>query len=148
MSPLKSWILEQGLIPDPTNAVPAVLAKAILVILPFIAGACTIPSDVEFSGRQALEPQPEFFVWYWMTEACSGHSGDARHVRWFLATGIVAGGERAVGNWRPPHDITILTGFQSNGFVVRHEILHDLLNGDPLHEDPAWDTCRLRREVG
>lgn len=115
-------------------------ALAAVVLLP----SCVLPVDVEFTTRSALEPRPEFFVWYWMTEACSGLSGDASRVRWFSAGGIVTGSERPVANWSKPHEITMLVGFERNQFVVRHEVLHDLLGGDPLHTAPAWDGCQLR----
>lgn len=110
----------------------------------FLLPSCVLPVDVEFTTRTALEPRPEFFAWYWMTEECSGLSGDAGRVRWFSAGGIVTGSERPVANWSEPHEITILAGFERNGFVVRHEALHDLLGGDPLHAAPAWDQCELR----
>ena len=64
-------------------------------------------------------------------------------MRWFTASAILTNGISAVGNWRKPHDITILTGFEMDGFVVRHEVLHDLLGGDPGHLDVRWAQCDL-----
>lgn len=119
-----------------------------LLVCAVLCWGCTIPFDVEFTGRALLEPRPEFFAWYWMTEGCSGVTGDARRVRWYTAGAIVTGPERPVGHWSEPHNITLLTGFERNSLVVRHEILHDLLDGDPNHTDPAWDRCRLRGANG
>jgi hypothetical protein len=37
----------------------------------------------------------------------------------------------------------ILRGYEEHEPTVRHEMLHDLLEGDALHEEPAWILCEL-----
>ncbi len=131
---------------SPTVSVRAAATIGATLVAASISG-CTGVLEVVFDGRQEIDPPPEYFAWYWATERCSGLEGDIRRVRWFLAVSIVTNGILAVANWSPPHDITLRRDMQRDGFVVSHEILHDLLDGDPGHGNPAWDACRLREVV-
>ena len=123
---------------------PRSFARALALVLTTGTLACSGPIEVSFQFRSAFEPPPEYFVWYWATEQCSSLSGDMRRVRWYVAASIVTNGVIAVATWSRPHDITIRRGSERDGFVVKHEMLHDLLNGDPFHTSPAWDLCGLR----
>lgn len=97
----------------------------------------------ELSNRLPLEPLPIYAEWWAETEACSGRTGDLGAISWYTATGITSNGALASGLWRPPHDIILLLGREDDDFVVRHEMLHDLLAGDSAHESTAWATCDL-----
>lgn len=72
--------------------------------------------------------------------------GDLAAIEWILTRAIQVDGVIAFGLWSPPHQIFVVRGFQDNEFTVRHEMLHDLLRGDPDHASPAWETCGLDRE--
>jgi hypothetical protein len=97
----------------------------------------------ELSNRLPLEPLPVYAEWWSATESCSGRAGDLDAISWYTATGITADGALASGLWRPPHDIILLLGRENDEFVVRHEMLHDLLEGDAGHESTLWATCDL-----
>ena len=49
----------------------------------------------------------------------------------------------ARGVWTPPHQITLVRGYEDNEITVRHEMLHDLLEGDSEHRSPLWTECDL-----
>ena len=98
------------------------------------------------TGRQPFTPPPVYGEWWAETESCSGATGDLAAIDWYLATGISSDAVSAFGLWLPPHEIVLVRGFEDSRFTVRHEMLHDLLRGDPEHEDPAWTRCGLLKE--
>lgn len=98
----------------------------------------------EISGRVPFDPPRIYAEWWSATEACSERSGDLSEIEWFLATSIVVDGGLARGAWVDPHRITIVRGFEDDDRTVRHEMLHDLLRGDPAHESSEWSRCDLR----
>jgi hypothetical protein len=63
-------------------------------------------------------------------------------VEWRLADAF-PGRPGRLALWSPPHTITLRSDLDVALPVVAHEILHDLLQGDPDHEDPAWLECAL-----
>jgi hypothetical protein len=65
-----------------------------------------------------------------MTEACSGHSGDLRVVRWYRVPGMgfLHEGQDVSGFWGSrPNRIVLADEAIDQGSVVRHEMLHALL---------------------
>ena len=89
-------------------------------------------------------PSVDYATWYTQAEACTGVTGDFDRVRWFSVPG-----ERwwdplweqyAIGTWRSPHDIYIAEAHLDNEDVVKHEIVHDLLQGGHTH-DPRFKQC-------
>ena len=88
-------------------------------------------------------PPDEYRSWWEATEACSSTSGDFDLVQWYHASSIIRQGENVSGLWEPPHDITIRRDQEMTAFVVRHEMLHELLRGNVDHELPAWLHCDL-----
>ncbi|NNM33854.1 MAG: hypothetical protein HKO53_12345 [Gemmatimonadetes bacterium] len=105
--------------------------------------SCEFPSALTKEGVEPYEALPVYPEFWSATEACSGRSGDVDLIRWFRATGISAGLGRSQGLWEPPHDITVLRGLEEDEGTVRHEMLHDLLRGDPDHRSPTWEACGL-----
>ena len=85
-------------------------------------------------------------------EACSSRSGDFDLVRWYEAATIQIGDptrnplEIVLGIWESPHDITFVNIWKEDAFVVRHEMLHELLRGDVDHKDEAWSACSFATE--
>lgn len=112
-----------------------------------LVAACDLGEvPTEIDGRLPYAALPEYAGWWDATEACSGIEGELSAIEWILTRRIQVGGTMAFGLWRPPHEIVIVQGFQDNEFTVRHEMLHDLLRGDPDHGSSAWATCELDRE--
>lgn len=112
-----------------------------------IALACAACTDLgfvaEIRDREAFDPPTSYRAWWAATETCSGRSGRVERIEWFLATSIVSNGALAFGAWTPPHQIVIVSGFENDETIVRHEMLHDLLDGDSEHRARAWTTCDL-----
>jgi hypothetical protein len=69
--------------------------------------------------------------------------GSFDRISWYLATGgpwIDNEGAMIRGLWvRRGHRIYLAEGSQGNGRVVRHEMLHEILD-DPSHDHPLFDT--------
>ncbi|MDH3223200.1 MAG: hypothetical protein OEO23_05750 [Gemmatimonadota bacterium] len=111
-----------------------------------LAGAllgCEFPAALEKTGVEPYDPLPEYVDFWSRTEACSGLSGEVGLIEWFRATSITSKGQISRGLWEPPHKITVLRGLEADERTVRHEMLHDLIGGDPTHRLPAWAECDL-----
>ncbi len=117
---------------------PALLVGVVLVA----ATACT-GFDVAFRNKEPFSPPPVYTEWWEATEACSGLSGDMSRISWYTALSITSDALVARGLWSPPHEIVLVKGYEDDEVTVRHEMLHDLLSGDPSHESPLWETCGL-----
>lgn len=114
-----------------------------------IAASCIEGSwTAEIVGRRPLEPLDIYREWWTATEDCSGITASFDRIDWYLATSITGDGAIARARWSEPHDIIVVAGYEDDPAVVRHEMLHDLLNGDRLHGDRLWDVCGLRSDAG
>lgn len=132
---------------------------ALLVLLT----ACQIPTAQD-SNVRPYDP-PEIYAAWWQTvETCSNHTGDLSRISWFAvrpvndSTASFWGGSAAAphlvsAEWLAPHRILVLdttasltaVGYPDGEIhiqgIVAHEMLHDLLGGDPTHSDSAWAKC-------
>lgn len=110
-----------------------------------LLGACDVFTSFEgeIVGQAPFNPPAGYTEWWTATETCSGRTGDLAAIEWSLATSITRNGRPGRGAWVAPHDIIIVRGFQADEVTVRHEMLHDLLSGDPDHTSPHWNTCQL-----
>ncbi|MEQ9569466.1 MAG: hypothetical protein RLN75_04695, partial [Longimicrobiales bacterium] len=95
-------------------------------------------------NRRPFTPPASYVELHRAVQACSGRTGSFERIRWYLASSILADGRAARARWSPPHDIVIVAGYETDDRTVSHEVLHDLLDGDPDHRAPAWDACDLR----
>jgi len=128
----------------PIELIAAVAATLMLL-------ACSIPTEglsLAVTQRQRFVPPEEYRGWWETVEACSFRLGDFDLVRWYQADVIVIEGKDLNGFWESPHDITVVKTAKGNTSVVRHEMLHDLLHGDPDHEHEAWSHCGLGNQGG
>jgi hypothetical protein len=117
--------------------------KTFLLALQTAALAACGGYTTTVTDRQPFEPLPVYAEWWVATEACSGRSGDFARITWYTASSITGDQAIARGAWSPPHDIIIVRSYQDDELTVRHEMLHDLLDGDSNHESPLWETCDL-----
>lgn len=99
--------------------------------------------DTRIRGIVPFTPPADYVEWWEATTACSELAGDFEAIEWHLASWITRNGSIAYGLWRPPHEILIVRGFEDDRFTVRHEMLHDLLSGDPDHASAEWTDCEL-----
>lgn len=103
-------------------------------------------------GSVPFDPPADAYRVYWQADLdCAGIAGSPdgwRVIRWWEAPPdgegkLDCGGTPAYGCWVPRHDIYLLASTANDAYVIRHEMLHDLLN-DPTHTEPAWTSCHLR----
>lgn len=107
--------------------------------------ACTGPWEVE--NEVPVVPPAEYAVWFSEVEACMGAAGGAvdgrfEDIRWHAALDIYHGenGTKAWGLWTEPHKITIRRDKLGSHQVVKHEIIHDLLQSG-LHDERFFGLC-------
>jgi len=85
-----------------------------------------LPADAE-----AFSPPPVYSTWWKMTEACSTLTGSLAGVTWYQTTEVVHdthSGDVIAGYWVPGSNRIVLTNsVMMNGGIVRHEMLHALL---------------------
>lgn len=105
--------------------------------------SCESPANLLLDGVEPYDALPQYTEFWAATSACSGRSGDLGLIRWFRAVSIVSQGQIVRGLWQPPHRITVWTGLEDDAGTVRHEMLHDLLGGDPDHNRRGWADCGL-----
>jgi hypothetical protein len=113
-------------------------------IVPLVVGLlCTagLGGCDRFAPEDAvvLVPPAEFQTWWARTEQCSGREGRFARVRWFVVPGdsFACPSGRCVGRWEDDHTIYIAAGWLHDEMVVRHEMLHDLLDL-PGHPNPPF----------
>lgn len=95
-------------------------------------------------GAVAFDP-PANYADHWaraMRE--SGIERDVSRVRWFLVPGGLFATrdarEQASGRWIPDGRIYLAEGWENDELTVLHEMLHELLRGDPNHEHPLFEV--------
>ncbi|MDB4884138.1 MAG: hypothetical protein JWL95_2904 [Gemmatimonadetes bacterium] len=99
--------------------------------------ACDAPTAplVDFPARSVpWSPPAQYRFWWTLTEACAGRQGDMGAVQWYLwpeAGPILLDGKRYDGYWWQAGSRILLSDeFTDDGQVVRHEMLHQLLQRD------------------
>ena len=98
-----------------------------------LALACDATSPAELpSTAVPLTPPDRFAVWWRITEACSGTTGDFRSVSWYVVPNTSTFNYQGrvvnaywLGN---PDRIVLADAHRSHGPTVRHEMLHALLH--------------------
>ncbi len=124
-----------------------------LVLIPLIGlGACsgTEPTAALLpAGAQAIAAPAAYADWYGRTESCSGEAGDYASVRFFVVPGVKSFqsefGE-TVALWRKVgrEQFIIVSGdYLENEMVVRHEMLHALLQREGHPAEYFVTRCRL-----
>ena len=112
-----------------------------VLVLAFAVGGCS-ESPVEPVGTRTEFDPPETWSLLWEdVEFCSGRTGSPAGIRWFLVQEFSSPG--VLGQWRESREITLRIDVWNDHAVVKHEMLHDLLRGDPHHASPAWADCDL-----
>lgn len=111
------------------------------------AAACYSIIDPEINlppDASLTTPPPEYAQWYAEVEVCAGVTGSFAQVRWFSVPHEQwwdpVFEQYTTGTWREPHDIYIASSHADNQGLVRHEIVHDLLQGGLVY-DPRFERC-------
>ncbi len=105
------------------------------------ARAATPPHDAGLAATPFTPPASYARLWD-EVQACSGRTGEMDRVTWHRVAGF-AGRPRRLAQWEPGRTITIRDDIVVALPIVAHEMLHDLLDGDAEHQDPAWRECAL-----
>lgn len=135
-------------VPDRRQRLDQYRKVARTVIATVVFAACLDPFAPPANAYR-FEPPDEYRAAWATVEECSDLRGTFASVRWYAVPGSSFPCSRGLcsGSWQPPHDIYVAETHAhdaySQHFVVRHEILHDLI-GAPGH--PAvFRTCDLWR---
>jgi len=97
-----------------------------------VASACHSLTDPPLAPNSIEFAAPSVYAdWWAMTEACSGISSPLSSVTWYaapIASRLYLDGESVQGYWSAASDrIVLLDSARFDGTVVRHEMLHALL---------------------
>ena len=105
----------------------------------------------------AIAAPAEYAQAWQAVQRCAGRSGRFERIRWYAVRdrAIPCPSGQCSGVWYPPHDIYVTEEYvhEPSYFVVRHEMLHDLLQVPDHPEvfcscglggtDPATGSCPL-----
>ena len=95
---------------------------------------------LEPADRVPLDPPEAYRVWWDATRACVGQpAAEFDRIRWWTATDQLAD-RLARGMWVSRHDIYLRPDKVATEAVVRHEMVHDLLQTKD-HDSPLFRSC-------
>jgi hypothetical protein len=111
-----------------------------------VTSGCSDVFEPEFPPNAVLvQPRPEYRIWWEVVESCSGHTRDFDAVRWYrvpIGEGLNVSGENAAGAWfADENSIAIGDGWRTVGSLVRHEILHAILQMGSHPPEYFRDAC-------
>jgi hypothetical protein len=118
-----------------TTKPPVMLFLSGLLSLSLACEATTAPEVP--TTAVPLEPPARFALWWRLTQACSGITGDFASVSWYVVPNtrtLSYQGKQVDAYWiGNPDRIVLADSLRNDGPIVRHEMLHVLLhrNGHP-----------------
>lgn len=98
-------------------------------------------------GAIAMTPPPQYDLWWRLTERCSGLSGALGAIAWYTVPDVDSLIDSPLREWVrgeyiPAEHRIILAGHsRADAFVVRHEMLHALLNRPGHPAEYFQDRC-------
>ena len=98
--------------------------------------------------EQPMEEVPEAYsIWFKQVAHCMGMDAEATEerfsvIRWYQGVEIrnPSEGKYALGLWESPHKITIRSDLSEVDYVVKHELVHELLR-DGSHNQEYFRMC-------
>ncbi|HET9948595.1 MAG TPA: hypothetical protein VFQ22_06720 [Longimicrobiales bacterium] len=121
----------------------------LLSVLPSVA-ACSIFTAPEPPWRPPdavpYEPPAIYATWWAEVTACLGMPDDGfERIAWYrVGDGYgfsTPDYGRASGRWVPPHEVYIAFRHTRTRYIVKHEMIHELLRGGS-HDDPRFACAR------
>lgn len=111
-----------------------------------VTATCTGVFEPEFPPNAVLvTPPPQYRIWWEVVESCSGVTRSFDAVSWYrvpIGQGLTVRGESAAGAWfAEENSIAIGDGWRANGSLVRHEILHAILQTGSHPKEFFRDAC-------
>ncbi len=120
-----------------SSVISHVLCLALLTALPGqepFPGAGARPA----AGAVEVAAPVVYAQWYTELEQCTGRRGTFDELRWFVVPRwTLVPGRHVFGLALPNHRIVLAAGMESQEWLVKHEMLHDLL-GDSSHQNPLF----------
>lgn len=105
--------------------------------------ACSFATEPKLpAGAVPFDPPGQYRIWWEIVQECSGRTGDIQAVSWYRVPGtnMLPQGSNVTGVWfRKGNAIVLADGSVMTGEVVRHEMLHALLQGGG-HPREAFQT--------
>jgi hypothetical protein len=107
------------------------------------------PPDALPAGAQAMAPPTEYQDWWVRTESCSGKAGSFSRIQWYVVPGAETFQTELgpkVGLWIHSSagvQIVVAGDYLENELVVRHEMLHALLDREGHPVKYFQDLCGL-----
>ena len=121
----------------PRLAFPVAGLRAIVVLTLGLVSC----EPVTFTDIDRITPPDLYRGWWAETTACVGRPTAAfERVTWFTVTRISEGKAEFGGYWQPPHEIYLRVDQALIASVVRHEMVHDLLQFGS-HNSPYFEIC-------
>ena len=126
------------------------LGGASVALAAALLGGCSYEPTTDLpDGAVSFTAPTEYASWWSRTEQCSELAGSMAKVRWHVVPGVASfptdQGEKVGIRIKTGDrvDIVLAGDFQMHEMVVRHEMLHALLN-EPGHPDLYFtERCRL-----
>lgn len=104
---------------------------SLAVAIPLIVGCTRIVEPALPSDAEIFSPPLVYSTWWRMTEACSAVTGSLASVSWYQTSQVVHdthSGDVIAGYYeRGSNRIVLTASVMMNGGIVRHEMLHALL---------------------
>ncbi len=108
------------------------------------------PADPLPPTAQLVATTPDIYrEWWSRTEACSGRTGDFTKIEWYIVPNVTTFNTdvgQKVGLWTHSNEgvrIIIAGDYSNNELVVRHEMLHALLDREGHPREYFQDRCGL-----
>lgn len=121
-----------------------------MVGLALLLSACVVVQDpasgpVRVFKARPLVPEGWYEDIYRQMAKCTGKSLPYSGLEFYVTEPnamVNENGQVAAGVWSAPNRVYFDARFLMNGYVVRHEFAHHLLQmGDPAHDDPLFQMC-------
>jgi hypothetical protein len=122
------------------------------LLIPLL-GCTTEPTSALPEGAQAFVPPAEYQAWWVSTEGCSAIQGNIGRIKWYVVPGVstfpTSEGEKVGIRIKSGDDIRIVIAgnYVEHEMVVRHEMLHALLNRAGHPPEYFQDRCHLTWET-
>ena len=122
-------------------------ARSAAAALAFAGWLCACGQDVVGppAGIVPFTPPVRFRLYWALTEACSGHTGDYDAVRWYIVPGVdsfdLEGQVVGAAWYGAGNKIVFADGQQIFSGLVRHEMLHALIRVPGHPRDQFLDRC-------
>jgi hypothetical protein len=119
------------------------------VLLIPLLGCTTEPTIVLPDGAQAFTAPQGYHTWWSKTEGCAELTGDLNRVEWYVVPNVATfeteQGPKVGIRVKAGDRITIVLAgaYQEHEMVVRHEMLHAILDRPGHPTEYFEDRCRL-----